>query len=353
MNRRIWVALAAALLVTAWASPARAQLTVTPTSFDFGTLAVGVNATANGMLKNTASPGGKVVRIAGVARCVGTSTEFGLSGINVGYYLEPGVSHQFTVSYAPYDATQDAGCFELTLKDGSGAPLPPLTIPVSGAGVGDPAPRLAPVAALAFGSVTLGTTATQTVTLANVGVADLVIDAVTLVTSGSQGGFTVVEPATLPVTVPPGGSTPLTATYTPTDLLADNALVQIHSNDPGSAIRGVTLSGTGFDPNAVLDVNITSVNVASVAKARTPLTLSVATTNVGALSGNVTIEVVAVQRGVELYRASQTVFSTAGWSAVYTGFGFTPRSKGTVDWTVTLTDGAPDQDIATASTTLR
>jgi hypothetical protein len=354
MNVRSGVALAAALLVAAWADDARAQLvvTATPSSFDFGTLSVGVNASASGTLKCTGISN-NAMRVTGITTCAGTSTEFGLSGIPVGPWTECPGTRSFTVSYAPFDATQDVGCFTLALVDGHGVTLAPITISLSGAATGSPAPRIAPSAVtLSFLDTTLGTTATKTAALQNVGVADLVIDAVTFVTTGAQGGrFAVLEPTVFPVVVPPAGSTPLTVTYTPTDVVQDSAYVRIHSNDPTFPIVTGTLSGNGYDPNAVLDVDITSVAVAAAAKVNKPLTLSVATVNVGGLSGNVVIEVVAVQGGVEVYRSSQTVYSARGAQTVYSGFGFTPRKRGTVDWTVTLTDLG--QDIATAATVVK
>src|SRR6516162_10933600 len=75
MNRRTGMAVAAALLVIAWASPARAQLTITPvpSSHDFGPVAIG---TTSGqytfVVQNTAV--GHLVRVT-ATRCAGTSDE--------------------------------------------------------------------------------------------------------------------------------------------------------------------------------------------------------------------------------------------------------------------------------------
>jgi hypothetical protein len=347
------VALAAALLACAFAGTAQAQVPLvvaTPTSFNFGTTITGAVVTLNGTLKGTAD----TIRVDAVVRCDGTSTEFALpNGISPGVTLQTNQTRPFSLSYRPVDATADAGCFLIQLSNRYATPptYDVLQLDVSGAAVGDPVPRLVAANGFSFGRVQLGTTASQTVQLENQGAADLVIDVVTLGTTATTE-FTLVSPA-LPAIIPPGASLPVTVTYAPAGLGPDSASVQVGSNDPLARIRQLAVSGEGFDPSATLDVDITGVVVPATAKAHKPVSLSVRTANVGALSGTIAIEAVAAQNGVEVYRSSLAPFSAAGEVVEYAGFGFTPRSRGTVTWTITLTDGNDDVDVATADTVVR
>lgn len=350
----IRAALAAALLAIC-VSDAQAQMVVTPSTFDFGTVPVGAALSLNGTVKN-AGPAGSVYRLNAITPCPGTSMEFGMPALAVGRTWEYGQIIPFSVSYAPIDATADAGCFDLLFVDPRYLTSPAggsvVRVSVSGAAAGDPVPRLASTGGFYFGNVALGSTATRTVQLQNVGAADLVIDAVSVVASIATGELALDAPA-LPAILAPGTSLAVTLAYTPGDVGVDNAAVEVVSNDPAAPVRRVPVNGAGFDPNATLDLDIVTVDVAATAKVRKPLTLSVSTANAGTLSGSVTIEVVAVQNGVEVYRSSLPVFSAVGDAVVYAGFGFTPRSKGVVTWTVTVTDGDSDVDVATADTVVR
>ena len=154
----------------------------------------------------------------------------------------------------------------------------------------------------------------------------------------------------------PGYSHPVQVNFAPVAAGTESGCLQLQVvNQAGVPQPPITISvtGVGADPSTLLDVNITGVQVAASAQMRKPLTLSVSTANVGGLSGDIAIEVVAAQNGVEVYRTATTVYSAAGTKVVYPGFGFTPTKKGTVTWTVTLTDGYADQDIASADTVVR
>jgi uncharacterized membrane protein len=91
---------------------------------------------------------------------------------------------------------------------------------------------------LAFGSVTVGTSKTKTLTISNVGTATLTITNITV--SGSQ-----FSRGTLPGTIAAGGSATVDVTFSPTSAGAKSATLTITSNDPDEASVNVALSGTG------------------------------------------------------------------------------------------------------------
>ncbi|MDX1763799.1 MAG: multicopper oxidase family protein, partial [bacterium] len=63
---------------------------------------------------------------------------------------------------------------------------------------------------------------------------------------------------------------------------------------------------------------------------------------------------VGVQNGTEVYRETRMVFDLAGNGRSRFGFSpYAPTAVGTINWTVTIADDDPDQDIATATTVVR
>lgn len=92
---------------------------------------------------------------------------------------------------------------------------------------------------LAFGSVTVGTSKTKTLTISNVGTAALTITNITV--SGSQFS----RWGALPGPIAAGGSATVDVTFSPTSAGAKSATLTITSNDPDEASVNVALSGTG------------------------------------------------------------------------------------------------------------
>jgi len=101
---------------------------------------------------------------------------------------------------------------------------------------------------LVFGDVTVGSTAEDSVTLANSGDANLEITAITL-GGTSPAAFSIV-PLTLPLTLVPGQTVPLEATFSPAVEGPVSAVVTIDSNDPAGT-KNLPLSGVGVDQQSV------------------------------------------------------------------------------------------------------
>ena len=91
---------------------------------------------------------------------------------------------------------------------------------------------------LAFGSVTVGTSKTKTLTIHNVGTAALTITDITV--AGSQ-----FSRGTLPGTIAAGSSANVNVTFSPTSTGSKSATLTIVSNDPDEPSVTVALSGTG------------------------------------------------------------------------------------------------------------
>lgn len=108
---------------------------------------------------------------------------------------------------------------------------------------------------LNFGDVLAGMLTTKTLTVANVGSADLKVTDVSLA-EGSSSDFSLPPPA-LPLTVPPGDSVDLQVAYQPTGLGLDAGMLEIRSNDFDEALVSVPLSGRSIAP----EIEVTPLNL--------------------------------------------------------------------------------------------
>ena len=108
--------------------------------------------------------------------------------------------------------------------------------------IGTPAPEInvTPVA-VNFGNVTVGQNANQTVTINNLGTANLTVSSLNITNSV----FSLVTPPAVPFNVTPGGSQALTVRFTPTGTGAQTGNLAIGSNDADEPTVNVALSGTG------------------------------------------------------------------------------------------------------------
>lgn len=97
-------------------------------------------------------------------------------------------------------------------------------------------------AALAFGTVELGYSASQTVVIKNTGSSDLLLRSMTV--TGTAGDYLLTGDC---ATVGVGGSCAMTVTFSPKELGARNAALSISSDDPATPTATVPLSGSGVD----------------------------------------------------------------------------------------------------------
>ena len=195
---------------------------------------------------------------------------------NNGVYGAPG---QFpTQSYSQSNYFRD-----IVFSPGSG--LPPT------GGSGQQQMSVVPVS-VSFGSVTVGTANTQTVTVSNPGSANLSISQATV--SGS--GF-ALSGLTLPLTVAPGTSAAFTVKFAPAAVGSVTGSLTLLSNAPNSPTT-VALSGTGA--------------TVSVQLAASPSSLSYGNVNLGTTSSKT---VTLTNSGNSSVSISQLSVSGAGFTA--------------------------------------
>lgn len=321
------------------------RIAVSPTSVSFGTVTVGASASQAVTVSNT---GNASLTVSSVARCTGTSTEFSASPAGP-FTVAAGARATVTVSYAPGAAGTDSGCFQIASNDGATG-----TVQVAVSGTGQTAvlaPRIAvSPTSLSFGTVTVGSSASQTTTVSNAGTADLLVSSVAPCT-GTSAEFAASP--TGPFTVAAGGSQTVTVAYAPTSAGTDAGCFQVASNDAATGTVSVAVSGAGQAVVApVVDVDIGRFSVAKrVDLSRGGVVAPrISVVNAGTVAGTVTIEVEGAAGGAVVYTASQDVFVAAGATQRVPFPAFTPAAPGEITFTATVLDQDPDVDVATAVT---
>lgn len=198
-------------------------------------------------------------------------------------------------------------------------------------GTGTQAQIAATPSSAAFGSVVVGNSNSQTITVSNGGNASLTISQAALAGAGfSTSGMTA------PMTIAAGKSATFNAIFTPSSAGTVSGSVTLVSNAPSSPLT-IALGGTGVAASSLLAVNPTSLSFGNVNDG-TATSLGVTLTNTG--NANETIS------GVN---ATGAGFSTSGVSAGITlapnqsttlTVAFDPATPGAATGTVTVTSSA-------------
>lgn len=210
---------------------AAGQLGATPSTMNFGTVAVGGSQTQAGVL----TAGGADV----VVSTATWSQGFTLSGITFPATIKAGSSAGFKVTFTPQSAGNASGQVSFA---GNAANSPTL---VSLAGSGSQlasANITANPSAVNFGSVAVGSRQSNKVTITNSAPAGSATGTVTQISS-TGSGFTLSAPA-VPFTLTPGQSASLTVTFAPASAASDSGQVSIVVQGV-SQPEIVTLSGVG------------------------------------------------------------------------------------------------------------
>jgi hypothetical protein len=306
---------------------------VTPSSINFGNVPVHTSVSRSLTLTNTGTTDLTVTKLSDAGQ--GYSTVGG--GLSANMTVKAGSSLNFSINFTPVMAGNAAGDLWITTT----ADSTPLTVTLDGTGVaapgGTPAIEVTP-SSVNFGNVTVGTTDSQTMRLANTGTADLTITKI----SASGAGFSE-SGLSIPQTLPAGQNTTLTASFKPTGTKAQAGSIVISSNASGSPLS-ISLTGSGVTTNTRLSASPTSVNFGTITVGTTS-SQNVLLTNTG--NTNVAISSVAT--------VGTGFTSTGGANATLTpnqsinvAISFSPIAPGGVAGTLTISSNAPRVQVALA-----
>jgi len=182
------------------------------------------------------------VTIGGEDAPIGTTVSAEIEGVEVAS-VETSVVGHYAIQVPDGGNVGKTVVFKVnTVVGGSAEYVDPWTTPTVTLDLAIPGapsvPDISVPASLAFGDVDVGTSSTKTLTISNVGDADLTITEITV--TGTQ--FSV---GTYPGTIAAAGSADVNVTFSPTSAGAKSATLTIASDDPDEATVTVSLSGTG------------------------------------------------------------------------------------------------------------
>jgi Abnormal spindle-like microcephaly-assoc'd, ASPM-SPD-2-Hydin len=307
------------------AAAGQPQISASPSSVPFGNVGVGGSSAKNIVLQNTGNAALTITQASA------SGTGFSMSGLSMPLTISAGTSASFTATFAPTTTGNASGSISVA----SNAPGSPMSIPLSGTGV--QAQLSASPATFNFGSVQVGSTGSQLITLANGGTANVSITQAT----SSGAGFSI---SGLPAgtTIAAGQSASFTAQFSPTSSGNGSGSISILSNAPNSPLT-IALSGAGIQaqlgavPSAAAFGNVSTGNSNSQ---------TISLTNSGTAS-------VVISRAT----VTGTGFSIAGLNApvtIATGSNttfnvvFTPTAAGSASGSVALTSNAPNSPMTIA-----
>lgn len=303
------------------ASPA--SLAASPASADFGSVLVGTTASRTVTLTNS---GGSTANITAVNS---SNSSFGVASLALPATVPPGGSFDVSLTFSPTSAGAASG----TVSFVSNASNSPTTVSVSGTGTAGAVAQIAvSPASIAFGSITVNTTATRTLTISNQGTIAL------SVTSGAVSGAAFsITGATFPLTVNPNASTNVTVRFAPTTTGNQSGSITISSN-ASNQISPVTLSGSATaPPNPLLSVSPTTWSFGQVAVGGNS-SKSVTLTN----TGNASLSISAANLTGSGYSVSGITFprSVAAGASTTATITFAPSAPGNASGSVSFVSNA-------------
>ena len=320
------------------------DISVTPLSIDFGAVTVGTSGTDSVAISNMGSADLTVDDLS-----LSGSSEFNLPGVPATpFTVIPNTSVDVTIEYSPLDTGLDNG----TLKIASDSPgEESVVVALSGTGVPVQVNECVPVidpASLDFGSIELGNTMTLTTTVTNNGTLECQVQA----TVSGSGEFGLASTAMFSVS--PGASADVSVGYVPLNVGDDAGNLALVFPD---RTIDVPLTGSGVEtPVEDVDLDIKSFKVTrkvSLTRGKNVISIKLTVNNGGVIEDSAPATVTGMQGGSVVYEQILEVTDGVGnGSTRYTFESFSPDAEGNIVWTAVIADGDPDDDVATATTTV-
>ncbi len=299
---------------------AASVLTVIPTSINFGNVNVGANSSQTVTLSNTGSSS------LSISQALASGTGFSMSGIATPITLAAGQNTTLTAKFMPTTSGNASGNITIT----SNASNSSVVIPLSGTAIQPQAAISITPSPVSFGSVNVGSNATQNMTITNSGTAALSITQLT----ASGTGYSVLG-FSLPISVAAGQTSTFTSKFAPTTAGAANGSISITSNAPGSPLT-VSMSGTGVQ--ATISAIPSTVGFGNVIVGA-PNSQTVTLHNGGTASLTIS-QATTTGTGVSISGLSIPATLAAGANATL-NVTFSPVGAGAISGSVVLTSNAP------------
>jgi Abnormal spindle-like microcephaly-assoc'd, ASPM-SPD-2-Hydin/HYDIN/CFA65/VesB-like, Ig-like domain/IPT/TIG domain/Cep192 domain 4 len=303
------------------------EVTVSPTSIDFGDVLVGQQASRTVTVTNT---GGSSMVIKGVGATGGFTIDLNTNTC-AGATLGVQQSCQFDVLFAPHNVGPFTGQAEIV----DTAPGSPHIVPLSGTAVG-PLVSLNPTS-IDFGDRMVGSITTTVVVVTNTGTADLHVSSAAV----TGPPFSVVGDQCSGVPVAPNDSCSIFVRFAPTQVGLASDSLQI-SDDAEDSPQAVPMSGNATPAAPVVSLSPTSVDFGNVALNTTSPEHLVTVTNTGTADLHVTGASVGPGASGFNFGPTDTCShqTIAPGGSCQTGVVFTPNQLGAKAGTLSFEDDA-------------
>ena len=308
------------------AARAAAQLALSTTSLNFGSVLVNGHSTQAVTIQNSGQSDMQISQVAV------TGAGFSVSGVATPVTLPAGQSMALQATFAPTTAGAAAGAITVT----SDATNPTSNVALSGSGVaGTYTMSLAP-ASVSFSNVNVGSSATQNIQLSNTGNSSVTVTQV----AASGSGVSVSGVAT-PFTLLPLQNAVLTVKYAPTTSGATAGSIIVTNSDGVNATDAVTGAGV----QAGISVTPGSASFGSVVTGNTS-SQTIQIKNSG--NANLTIsQAVATGAGFSVSGMTLPMTLTPGQSGNMT-VQYAPQAAGSASGAVSIVSNAPNSPASVA-----
>jgi hypothetical protein len=297
------------------------QISVSPTSVNFGTVSTGLKMNSNVLITNS---GAADLTISVLAL---SGPDFSLSGMNTPKTIPAGQSAQVVLTFSPATSGSAAGSLNITSNDPTN---PAVTVPLNGTGSTAPTGQLSATPAdLSFGMVSTGRSATKQIVLTNTGNA-----AVKIASLSAHGFGLTTNGLTPPVTLNPSENLTVTASFAPTSAGSATGSITVVSDAANSSL---TIPSTGTGAQGELAISPAILNFGSVLSGQTK-SQTITVTN----TGDAALTIAQLRTSGSGYSISGLVAPTtvpAGASVTFNVL-FAPTTPGSLAGTVSIASNA-------------
>jgi HYDIN/CFA65/VesB family protein/ASPM-SPD-2-Hydin domain-containing protein/centrosomal CEP192-like protein len=315
------------------------QLSVNPSSINFGNVPVGQNQSQTATLTNSGGTN------ATITQATVSGTGFSVRGLSLPLTLSPGQSTTVSVNFTPGSSGSQSGTVSLACSisvnpgnhkgQTNSSVAATVTMTVSGSGViqGQLAATPSPIS---LGNVVLGSSQTQSAMLTNSGASNVTISQATV----TGGGFGLSGLST-PLTLAPGQSKNFSVVFSP--------------QSTGTATGNVAITSDATDPS--LSVALLAAGVASGSLTSNPSSLSFGSVQVGSSTSltetltnsggsSVTItQASAIGSGFSISGLTLPLTLIPGQSFTF-GAVFAPISAGSASGSISVVSNASNSTLA-------
>jgi hypothetical protein len=294
-------------------------LSVSPTSFNFGSVVDGQTKSQTFTLTNT---GTATLTLAQITE---SGAGFSISGLSTPASLAAGQSTTFSVLFAP----TTGGALSGSVSISSNAPNSPTTVGLSGSGVAGTVTMSATPSSLTFSSVNVGSSSAKTVTIANTGNMSLTVSQVSV----SAKDFSVSGIAT-PLTLGAGQNATLNVSFKP--LASEQVSGNVTVTTSQGASNVIPVSGTGIQTG--LAITPSSVSFGNVPTGSSnSQTIQLSNSGTAALSIS---QVSVTGTGFSISTMALPLSLSPGQSSTF-NVQFAPSASGSVTGSISVVSNAP------------